>query len=147
MIQDMKFNSVIGVCPILGECLYYHTEYPDAEIITAVPVSKDTQRSRGFNQAEQIAMTFSKLSKIPYRGILEKARASKSHQAKLRSRNARMKNIHEGTFTVKTKMKIPTTVLLIDDVYTTGATMESCSQALKLAGVSKVHGIAVAHGS
>lgn len=147
LIQDMKFRSVKGICPLLGELLYYHTDYPDAEIVTSVPLIQENQKLRGFNQAREMAQTFARLAKRPYRELLTKTNKSTVHQASLVDRQARLKNIHTGTFLVIPDTSLPESVLLIDDVYTTGATLRACAETLKQNGVKTVHGLAVAHGS
>jgi predicted amidophosphoribosyltransferase len=67
-------------------------------------------------------------------------------QASSRNRQQRLKNMNLHIFSVLPKLQSIKSVLLIDDVYTTGATLEACAKVLKNHGVQEVHGLAVAHG-
>ena len=147
LIQDMKFRSVKNICPLLGELLYYHTNYPDAAVVTSVPLVKANEKLRGFNQAREMAQTFARFANLPYRELLTKTSTSTVHQASLVDRQARLKNIPAGTFDCPAGTKLPESVLLIDDVYTTGATLSACAATLKENGAKIVHGLAVAHGA
>ncbi|MCL2797405.1 MAG: ComF family protein [Firmicutes bacterium] len=108
-----------------------------ADIITYVPLHKRRQRKRGYNQSELLGKALSKSIGIPCEGLLKKTRHTKN-LAKL-NRAQRGEIIH-GTFepvcergTLKDK-----TVLLVDDVLTTGATADECARVLKRAGAKTV---------
>lgn len=146
LIHAMKYQSVQEICGILGELIYYHTRYPPAEVVTSVPVAPSKERIRGFNQAKEIALVFSKLSGIPYLDLLQK-KAAKSSQASITDRRVRQKNISATHFQPLPRKKIPRSVLLVDDVFTTGATVTACATVLKSMGVEQVHVLAVAHGA
>lgn len=143
----MKYQSVIGVTHLLGELLYFHTNYPDVELVTSVPLSREKERLRGFNQAREIAQVFARQAKLPYAELLQKHASGVSSQASLTDRTARLQNIHAATFQTIPRAQAPTSVLLVDDVYTTGATLSACAHVLKASGIQRVHALAVAHGS
>jgi len=142
----MKYQSVIGAAHVFGEFLYLHTNYPDAVAVTSVPLLKEKERLRGFNQAREMAKVFAQRSGVPYLELLQKQPFQKTSQASLHDRQARLRNMNPRAFTILPRVRAPTSVLLIDDVFTTGATLNACARALKLAGVQQVHGLVVAHG-
>ncbi len=115
-------------------------KYPDlkeAQLILPVPLYKKKQRQRGYNQSELLARELAKLRNLPLDTTsLIRSRNTPS-QTKL-GREGRLQNM-SGAFScvnpAAVKGKI---VLLIDDVATTGATLEGCAEALKAAGAKKV---------
>jgi predicted amidophosphoribosyltransferase len=143
----LKYSFIKGVASFLGELLYLHTSYPDVDAVTFVPLTKEKQRMRGFNQAEEIARAFGQLTQLPVLPLLIRTQSSHSSQASLRSKHERLLNAKHQVFKYNHVTRAPTTVILIDDVYTTGATLEACAAVLRQHGVKDVHGLVVAHGS
>jgi ComF family protein len=121
-------------------------------VIVPVPLSRKNKRKRGFNQAELIARNLSDkwtTSDVGQKNIrcltnvLYKNRATIS-QVNMKDREKRLKNL-KGTFSVKNKHLIKNSVVLVvDDVSTTGATINEARRALKLAGAKEVFGVVVA---
>ena len=107
------------------------------DLITWVPLHPFRQNWRGFNQAELIAkaITFKALP------LLTKTQATKQ-QAHL-TKAVRSKNL-AGVFKCNSKLVNSKSILLCDDVYTTGSTLESCAFTLKKAGASKVYAYVLA---
>lgn len=114
-------------------------------ILIPVPLSKKRLKWRGFNQAEELAQELSKILKIPIiRNCLIKIRDT-ILQVELLEKE-REENVL-GAFLAKKKNELKgKRVLLIDDIFTTGATMEECAQVLKKAGAKEVIGMVVARG-
>lgn len=112
-------------------------------IIVPVPVYKSRERWRGFNQSKLIAELIAEATHLPYcHDNLIKIKKTKP-QVGLK-RKDRQDNI-KGCFSVVDSSTFKNkTVLLIDDVYTTGATMEECAKVLKEAGARYVYGITAA---
>ncbi len=110
-----------------------------------VPLAKKRLRLRGFNQAEALCLELSLFLKIPLiSDVLLKTKETRP-QAEL-SGKEREENI-KGAFLVQNKEKVlGREILLVDDVFTTGATMEECALALKLAGAKEIWGVTVARG-
>jgi len=108
-----------------------------------VPLDKRKLKDRGYNQAEELAKELSKTINIPIaNNILIKNQPTRS-QMKLK-KEEREKNV-KGVFTIKNHEQIRgKKVFLVDDVYTTGSTMEECARILKEAGVKQVWGITIA---
>jgi ComF family protein len=113
-------------------------------IIIPIPISKQRMRKRGFNQSELLAKNLSDILGFELStNVLYKIRDTKP-QAEIENREKRIKNI-EGVFAAKYPEKIKNkTILLIDDVTTTGATIIEARRTLKEAGAKKVYGITLA---
>jgi len=104
--------------------------------VTWVPGHRDHQLERGFNQAERLARGFARSAGLPYAPLLRRTRHG-ARQSGL-SRSARAANVKgayallEGTKGVQRKLK---RVVIVDDVYTTGETLDQCAQVLAQAGL------------
>ena len=115
-------------------------------ILIPVPLHKKRLKWRGFNQAEELSKELAIFFRIPLiSNCLIKIKETLPQTAAL-SDQARKENI-KGVFLVKDKELIKNkNILLVDDVYTTGSTLEECARILKLAGVKKIIGLTIARG-
>jgi ComF family protein len=113
------------------------------EVIVPVPLYSSRQRERGFNQSEVIARELSRRKKIRLvSGAIVKVKDTPP-QASLEAA-ARRENV-KGVYRVKQKEAIKgKVVLLVDDVFTTGSTIEACSRVLMEAGAKEVRAMTVA---
>lgn len=113
------------------------------DVLIPIPLSRKKLKSRGFNQSEEIAKKLSKELEIPViADCLIKIKETPA-QTEL-SREERRENI-KGAFEIKEKEKVQDKkILLVDDFYTTGATMEEAARILKEAGAKEVWGITLA---
>jgi len=112
-------------------------------ILIPLPLHKKRLRWRGFNQAELIAKGLSDFLKIPlFSDVLIKNKKTLP-QAKL-PKEKRQKNVRGAFFCKKPKIIKDKRILLVDDVFTTGATMKEAARVLKKAGAKSVWGIVVA---
>jgi len=115
------------------------------KIIIPIPLYYKKQRERGFNQAERLAKIISQEFKLPLETKVLKRIKETEAQMSLKKKE-RGENI-AGAFKVTTKNKIKNkTVLLIDDVATTGLTLNEAAKILMSAGAKKVWGIVIAQG-
>jgi len=115
-------------------------------VIVPVPLADKRIRWRGFNQAQVIAERLGTFLCIPVdTDVLKRTRETKTQTGL--DRPARHKNIN-GAFNCKKTDSIKNkSVLIIDDVVTTGATMEECARVLIENGASSVTGISIARAS
>jgi len=123
-----------------------------APIITYVPMYKKREKKRGFNQAKIIAQELAKKTGFQVIPLLKKTKDTKP-QMEL-NQEERLENI-KGCFKLIETRPLGNSneeavrgrvseVILVDDVYTTGATMRECAKVLKKAGVKKVTGFVLA---
>ena len=104
-----------------------------AELLTWVPSTRRSEAERGFNPAEELARRLARALAVPTARLLRKTRET-ADQAGL-SRAERRENLR-GAFAAN--RRVPARVLLVDDVMTTGATVDECAAALKRNGAKRV---------
>ena len=133
-----------------GDCRFYAGFYADsmaavlcqephfaADLVTWVPVSKKRRRRRGYDQAELLAKALAKRLEVPAVSCLVKLRDNPA-QSGIRDRDERKKNV-SGVYAPNPAADIAgKSILLVDDVITTGATVEECSKVLRKSGASGV---------
>lgn len=107
------------------------------EVFVPIPLHSSRRRKRGFNQAELLAKELSKRSGIPTDAGLLK-RVKKTHAQKELNDQERLTNL-KNAFSVR-KGKVPyKNIILVDDIYTTGSTMDTAAKVLKEHGAQKVY--------
>jgi ComF family protein len=114
-----------------------------ADVVVPVPLDQGRMRERGYNQAELIAKPLARVLGIPYRSYLLLRTRPRPNQLRL-TRRERWETVRGAYATHKTAQVDNLRVLLVDDVFTTGATLDACSRALKGAGAARVAGLTVA---
>ena len=107
------------------------------DVIVPVPLHPTRQRERGFNQAGLLGELLSAQTSIPARAVLERIRYTTTQTAL--DRAERMENLHNAFRLRKNADVRGLRVLLVDDVLTTGSTLNECSRILKRAGAFSVH--------
>ena len=116
-----------------------------AEALIPVPIHRDRLKKRGFNQAELIADRLSALSGIPVlKDLVVRVRATRAQKGL--SREERRKNLKKAFKLTGNDVKL-TGVIIIDDIYTTGSTVDEMALLLKRAGVSWVYVVTVCSGT
>ena len=111
-----------------------YSEKPD--VIIPVPLHKSRLRWREFNQSAVIAERISKITHIPYQDDLLVREKDTPPQSQL-EHGERKANV-ENAFSVVDSKKVPETVMLVDDVMTTGNTLIACAEVFKKSGAKRV---------
>jgi competence protein ComFC len=128
----------------LAKC-YYENQL-QADVVVCVPMTEQKQVQRGYNQAEQLAKHFAAYTNLAFEPSVLKKIKNTQNQVDL-SFEQRANNVKGAYFvTDRTKVKNKT-VVLVDDVLTTGATAEECAKLLKKAGAKKVFVLCLARTS
>ncbi len=113
------------------------------DVVVAVPIHHSRLLERGFNQSEELARRLCKAVPLPMESGVLVCRRMTSHQARL-PKEARAENI-ENAFEVRNARPIRgKRVLVVDDVFTTGATMNEAARVLRDAGAVEVRGFTLA---
>ena len=139
----MKYRPNRKVSTLMGEWLaeLYSRETWDVTLVVPVPLSDTRLLQRGFNQAALISAPFAQSLGLRYdEKALFRDRDTKS-QVGLDA-TARFRNVR-GAFRCLPERIQKQRVLVVDDLYTTGATMSACAEALVDAGAEAVYGLTV----
>ena len=132
LLHNLKYRGVKEVGSVLGELFGFELNnskfYKDIDFIVPVPLHQNKLKKRGYNQSEWIAIGLSKSMKVPV-NIDSLYRRSDSETQTKKSRYKRWENVGE-IFGLANNNLEGKRILLVDDVVTTGATIEACAQLL-----------------
>ena len=118
----------------------------DADVVVPVPLHLQRERERGYNQADLIARPLAKQLGLPYRAVLL-VRIRPCPNKHILSLEERWESVR-GAFATRPGSQVDNLrVLLVDDVMTTGATLDACAKALRAAGAKSVIGLTVARAA
>jgi predicted amidophosphoribosyltransferase len=135
----LKYGGRLSLAAVAAEAML--RALPERELagaIVPVPAGPWRWRWRGFDPAEEIAIALSERARLPYTPCLRRDRGP--HQVGRR----RAQRLTDGP-RVRAVAEAPTDVLLVDDVWTTGATLGACAGALRAAGSRRVVALTLAH--
>ena len=155
-IHSLKYGRLSAPGEILQDVLaksFLRLTTPREDAcICPVPLHFTRAFWRGFNQAELLAEGLRKVTGLPVLHLLSRVRPT-GHQAR-RKREERL-GAMRGAFAIRRQGRqrgqegqegLPFCVYLVDDLFTTGATLQECAKTLKAAGVHRVEGVVLAHG-
>ena len=144
-IIQLKYHNIKALADPLSRFLaeYLRKYSLSFDVIIPVPVHKRRLRERGYNQTSLLARRLGRMTRIPVmEGVLIRTRHTPS-QAKSDSVELRRENIRNAFVCVRRDVS-GKRILLIDDVCTSGATLNSCAASLKSAGAASVWGLTLA---
>lgn len=127
--SQYKFQGDYTLYSVFTEVLQKELKGYSDYTLVPIPVSAKKYQTRGFNQVTALLEG----TKLPFKEVLEKhdtiAQSSKTREERLQSQQC---------FKVKDNVQVPTKVLLIDDIYTTGSTLQLAKEILVEAGVKEI---------
>ena len=144
LILNLKYHKSFIAGKVLADllCQIIIEKKLSIDCICYVPISKDSLKKRGFNQCSVLAKNISSILDIPVIDCLVKVKETK--EQKLLGKEERMKNILDA-FEIKNKEKLfKKNILLIDDVYITGATINECKKNIEKCNINKIYLLTIA---
>lgn len=150
-VHRLKYQGWRAAAPVLGGLLAGYLEnhkFPaqaTGSVLVPVPLHPRRLRSRGYNQSHLLAEEAGKLLDLPVRQDLVIRVKDSPPQVEVRSGEHRRANV-AGSFEAASEAE-GLSVLLVDDVATTGSTLMACAAALKEAGAASVWGVVLARDS
>lgn len=133
LLHQLKYKGRTDIAVFLGEILGKDLSknelFSQIDCIIPVPLHKDRLRERGYNQSEQIAIGLSKSMKVPI-DTTSLVRNKFTHTQTKKTQQARWENVKTAFEVINTKALENKNILLVDDVITTGSTIESCVKVI-----------------
>jgi ComF family protein len=149
LIHLLKYDNVLPAAPVLGEKLaeaitQLQFDRDDPPLLVPVPLHKSKRSERGFNQADLIVRAAAKHLPPGFEiaPVLKRQRATHS-QVGL-TREERIANLRDAFRVIAPERVKGRTVIVVDDVMTTGSTVSECARVLKKAGAERVWAATVA---
>jgi len=147
LIHGLKYDGKTEVGVTLGKLLAKKLSqnelYPDIDLVIPVPLHQKKMRTRGYNQSEYIAAGLAEeLGVTVSSKILLRNKSTESQTKK--ARYTRYENMQDVFSVIKREELADKHILLIDDVITTGATLEACGNVLLNHGIKKLSVAAIA---
>ena len=145
-IHQLKFGGRLHWAPPLAELLVRSVRReaatPPVHMIFPVPLHVKRLRHRGFNQAALLARTLGRRLGLPVLFDCLLRTCWTEPQTRL-NREQRLHNVKDAFQVMDADKVKDRRVLIVDDVYTTGTTLNECAKTLKAAGASEVHAVTV----
>jgi predicted amidophosphoribosyltransferase len=143
----MKYGGVQGLARELGEALLPAIKQVSARAafqVTLVPIPTDQGRvhERGFDHAALLATAAGAAAHLPVRTLLARVRSTEPLHGATRSARAL---IMQGAMSCREDTELPSAVVLVDDIQTSGATAREAARALRVAGVRWIAVVSVAY--
>jgi predicted amidophosphoribosyltransferase len=143
LVHALKFRDAPGVARLMAAHVVLRLPrglVVPGVVLVPVPAHPGRRRRRGYDHADALARAIAERTAVPVDPLLERRSGSGEHQ-RGRTRTGRLAG---GGPDVRARRAAPPRCVLVDDVRTTGATLEACARALRRAGARRVDAIAYA---
>lgn len=149
LIHDFKYKKITSLsadfAALIANFMKKHGIGKDCQMILSIPMHPDRLFKREVNHADILAKALGKTLGIPYSGSALKKIKDTPPQSKLK-RGARIKNLR-SSFSLKDRAGVRNkNIMLVDDLFTTGSTVNECSRLLKDSGARRVEVVTLARG-
>ncbi|MDZ7744455.1 MAG: phosphoribosyltransferase family protein [Candidatus Saccharibacteria bacterium] len=139
LTHKLKFERTVAAAEVISGLMIEALPYISKDVlVTHVPTATSRRRQRGYDQAELLARSLANSCGLRHKTLL----ARKGHSRQVGSDKTTRVEQLQGAFRPVSVIKSP--VLLVDDITTTGATLEAAARELKQAGTKKVYATAFA---
>jgi predicted amidophosphoribosyltransferase len=135
LVRAWKERGVRRVAALAAELVVAHVERPPADVITYIPPDPERQLGRAAHPAEALAGCLADRWRLPCESLIARSRAAPRQAGQ--QLGARRRNVR-GLFTAASDA-VPTAVVIVDDVYTTGSTASAAALALRAANAQSVY--------
>ena len=144
-IHQLKYNNLRAIAALLGQWLAEHLKANPlpVDVLVPVPLHHKRLRERGYNQSRLLALELANITSLPLVDDCLVRERYTPPQARTAKVDERRRNVADA-FSYRDRRPEDRAVLLIDDVATSGATLDACARALKEAGASSVWGLVIA---
>lgn len=139
LLHEYKFERRYGAHRPIAQALS-GLDFPANTLLVPVPTATSRMRMRGHDHTLTITRRLSQLSGLPYTRLLE--RTGQQRQTG-KNRHDRLTQL-AGAFELRTHVPEDTPIVLVDDVVTTGATLDACARVLYKAGAKQISAVAFA---
>lgn len=149
IIHDFKYRGAIKwakpLGTLMGQAVGQDHRFRDIKMVIPVPLHESRQKIRGYNQSELLAREIGRELGLPVEGdIINRAKNTPSQTGL--DRKGRHDNL-ANAFEIRNSGNLQgENILLVDDIYTTGATVENCSRILKEGGAKNIFVVTCAAG-
>lgn len=148
-IYRFKYKGRCEYAKFYAEDIYSHFKEDirnmNADVIIPIPLHKSRKRSRGYNQAELIAKHLSRITGIPMQKNWVR-RIKKTVPQKQLDVHGRQNNLKKAFHIKPNVVKLNQTIMLVDDIFTTGSTIDAVARELKRCGAGTVYFITLCIG-
>jgi ComF family protein len=141
LVWRLKFSGARAAAQEIARLLAADMQLPADVVVVHAPTASSRLRRRGYDQAQLIARALARELGLPYLSILKRVGQQQQVGA---GRQQRLAQLSEAFRVSQPAVIKDTHVLLVDDVLTTGATLEAAAKTLKTAGAKRVSGVVFA---
>lgn len=148
LVHNFKYNHILEAGEILADLMALSISenlvLDERYVVTSAPLHWIRYARRGYNQAEALGQNVAQKLGLPFYPLLIKKRGTK-RQVDLKGKERRENLKNAFALRVKNSLR-GKTIIIIDDIATTGATLQECAKVLKSAGAKQVWGLVAARG-
>lgn len=146
VIWRLKFDRAKAAAAVMAQRMAaVLPEVPPQTVVVPVPTVRQRARRRGYDQAALLARLYARRINRPYAELLQRSGQQEQIGANRQQRQAQLDGSYSLAGRLPSGMRLERqTVILVDDVLTTGSTLEAASRPLVMAGARSIHGLVFA---